>query len=226
MATRTKNPVSGFPRTWQFTDTDGNPVYRIKPRIYTPIRAKIRDNCLKGVAWIMALTCLFVILDSNNVDGAFVGVLAIQAGQALAIFAMLIFYTALRTERVVMSADVIAVRRWWGWKRFERNEPHMFYVTIHDWAVREHERIAEKVHEAAQKGKKLRIKAYFGQSFHIVLSYGGQRHDLMTVYGAKEADAVLGRLQYCDFRLDEAMSGRGGSSGQQSGGSGYAPGGL
>lgn len=226
MAARTKNPVSGFPRTWQFQDTDGNPVYRIKPRIYTPIRAKIRDICLKGVASIMALTCVFVILDANNVDGKFVGALAIQAAQALAVFAMLIFYTALRTERLVMTADAIAVRRWWGWKRFERNEPHMFSIVIHDWAVREQERIAEKVYEAARKGKKKRIKPYFGHSFHLVLSYGGQRHDLMTVYGAKKAEAVLGRLQYCDLCLDEAMSGRGGSSGQQGGDSGYAPGGL
>lgn len=60
--------------------------------------------------------------------------------------------------------------------------------------------------QASAKGKVIQKKAYYGQSFHIVLEYAGHRRDLLTVYGHKETVAILRRLQYCDQRLNEAIN--------------------
>ena len=44
---------------------------------------------------------------------------------------------------------------------------------------------------------------YYGDSFHVVFEYLGQRNDIATVYGHKDASAIVNRLKACDKRLNQ-----------------------
>jgi hypothetical protein len=49
MAQTTRSPFEGKPATWQVADVNGNPAFRIEPRILTPLRATM-VNVPSGVA--------------------------------------------------------------------------------------------------------------------------------------------------------------------------------
>jgi len=51
---------------------------------------------------------------------------------------------------------------------------------------------------AQASGEVIRKTSYYGESFHITLEYVGHRNDLLTVFGPKDALAILARLTACD----------------------------
>lgn len=56
--------------------------------------------------------------------------------------------------------------------------------------------------------KPIRKQRWYANSFHVSFDYLGQRNDIMTVYGQKEAVAIATRLKACDDVLD-ALARRG-----------------
>ena len=60
---------------------------------------------------------------------------------------------------------------------------------------------------AQMKGKLRPGARWFANSFHL-LDYLGQRNDVLTVFGPKEAMAIVTRLNACDNVLD-ALARRG-----------------
>ena len=60
----------------------------------------------------------------------------------------------------------------------------------------------------------------------MILIYAGQRVDLLSVFGAKEAAAIVTRLQYCDRLLNEAIAMSGGISKRPEDDWAEAPGGM
>lgn len=106
----------------------------------------------------------------------------------------------------------VKVLRWYGWKVFDRTLPHKFSALAHDKTRAEQEQIDLAVRKEQARGRIIGKTRYYGESFHIVFEYLGQRQDLLTIYGPKAAKSVLSRLIACDSvmntqtRMDEGIS--------------------
>lgn len=206
MFIRSQNPLSSRPMTIESLDKHGKPKFIIKPLELTPLRCKAVDGMQLAIAVVLGITC---VLDILNLPEFFVEpVIRIIAPAVIAYFFMgWLFRDGLkRSSKIVMTTDAISVRRWHGWVRYNRNLEHQFAVLNHDKTLEERQRHELQTRQASASGKVIQKKAYYGQSFHVVLVYAGHRRDLLTVYGQKEANAIVTRLQYCDRRLNEAIN--------------------
>jgi len=198
------HPVAGRPRTATMTDKDGHPRFTIKPWVLTPFRAQAADAISSLVAW--SIFCAFVLWLFNNhklpagviIAHAAFGFIGYKA------LAMLVHLLMHRSARIVMSTGSISVKRWYGWQRFDRNLEHRFALLIHDKSQAEKLRHDLQVRRASANGRVVQKKAYYAESFHVVLLYAGHRRDLLSVYGQKDATAIVARLQYCDRCINEA----------------------
>lgn len=204
MFIQSQNPLSGRPVTFELLDGHGKPKFTIKPEELTPLRCKAADGFKFLIGVVLSITCILAIL---GLPAFFVEpVLRIIVPAVIAYFVLgWMFRSVLkRNTKIVMTTEAISVRRWYGWVRYNRNLPHQFALLNHDKMREEQQRHEHEVRKASAGGRVLRKKAYYAESFHIVLVYAGQRRDLLTVYGQKEATAIVTRLQYCDGRLNEA----------------------
>lgn len=103
------------------------------------------------------------------------------------------------------------MRRWlFFWRHYSRLLEHRFALQIHDRADEEVRDYDYTAREEAAKGNLIKQQPYYGQSFHVVLVYAGRRADLLTVFGQKDAVAIVARLQYCDRRINQAINMAGG----------------
>lgn len=225
MFIRSQNPLSGRPVTYESLDKQEKPKFIIKPLELTPLRCKAADGIQFAIAVALGIACA---LDILNLPEFFVEpVLKIIAPAVIAYFVLgWMFRDVLkRNTKIVMTTEAISIRHWYGWVRCNRNLEHQFALLNHDKTREEQQRHEFETRRASASGKVIQKKAYYGQSFHIVLVYAGHRRDLLTVFGQKEAIAIVTRLQYCDRRLNEAINiGSGGQTPDEEWN--YAAGGL
>lgn len=208
MTQQVRSPFAGKPATWQTTDCNGLPAFRVEPRILTPLRASTR-NFLTGIGslGIVGYTLLSVA-SADNADGAmfFTGMVFAAGGCVLLHKAL---DTLLRKRvRIMMTLERFSVRKLFGWRHYDRLFPHRFAVLPHDWLQAERDQDEYRMQEAQLKRQAMRKSKLYAESFHISFDYLDQRNDVMTVYGQKETLAIAMRLKACDDVLD-ALSRRG-----------------
>jgi hypothetical protein len=193
----------GKPDTRQTVDREGNLTLSVTPRELTPLRAKAAD----ALAVLNAYGILYLGFHFTNAhmpQNWVLGFMALSIVAALSMFPLVLFWRFLlkKKTRMVMTADRFSAQTWRGWKNFDRTLPHKFAVIAHDKAQAEQEQHDLKIREAQARGRIISKTRYYGQSFHIVFEYVGQRHDVLTVFGQKQALAVAARLKACDGVLD------------------------
>lgn len=233
MQTHFKNPLSGRPSTTERKGRDGLPVFRIAPRELTPLRARLADQIGEGLWWVAILWMAYAFV--NDPDMAVVNGPDLSVGTVLAAGAFFLAgervlkwlaRIALRGSiELVMTADTIKVRQGLLWKRYDRLLEHRFTLQVHDRAEQERRDYDAKVQRAAHS-RVPPFVPYYGDSFHVILAYAGQRVDLASVYGQKQAAAIVARLQLCDRLLFEAIKMSGGISQKPGDDWTDAPGGL
>lgn len=205
MFTLFANPLSGRPATYTLQDRNGHPKFIIKPEELTPLRCKVADGFKFLIVVVLSITSALAIL---SLPAFFVEpILRIIVPAVIAYFVLgWMFRAVLKLNtKIVMTTEAISVRRWYGWVNYNRNLVSQFILLKHDKMGEEQQRHELQTRQAAAKGRVIQKKAYYAASFHIVLVYAGQRRDLLTVYGQKEAVAIVTRLQYCDDRLNEGI---------------------
>ena len=196
-------PYEGWPETHIKRDKAGNLTANITVEVLTPQRAKVAD-----------------FLSSISALGLFAGGLWSLATRAYTPewpeFALLLggpFVAAPLVQRVwrglfkkttefVFTPTRFKVKRTLGWKVYDRVRPHKFVPLEHDKARREQEHHAYLDRIDQTHRRVTRRTRYYGDSFHIVFVYEGQRQDVVTVFGRKEAQAVLDRF----IRIDQIMN--------------------
>lgn len=221
-----QSPLAGNPPTTETTGVDGHPEFWIAPRELTPLRARVADHIAQALGVVLFLYCIIVFLDTR---GAGLYEALLLAGLFLAGARALLWVTrkALRRRtEIVMTVDTIKVRRWLLWKDYARHLEHRFALLMHDKAEEEQRDLNHKARVAGARGVILKQTPYYALSFHVVLLYAGQRIDLLTVYGQKEAAAIVARLQYCDRALNEAIAMSGGISSRPEDDWNQSPGGI
>lgn len=204
-----KSPLEGEPLTRNYADAEGRPGLHVIARPLTA--AMVRAGDVVGGALCLCLTAdvamlLFVVLDY--------GPLAIP----FALMPLLTFdmfqrgYAGLfaRRREVRFTETTFAVRKGRQWETFDRRLQHRFAILPHDRSQEERDEHEHAKQKASLGGRAIMPKRYYANSFHVVFEYLGQRHDIMEVYGPREAHTILTRLIACDSIMDAQMkNGRG-----------------
>lgn len=205
MTRKALSPFAGKPKTRQITGRDGAPVFIVSPRVLTPFRAKIADTL---TLWGAIAGIGFALLRVADMPGATEWHFAAAIGGP--VIAAVVLKDAVRwlfkkRRHIKLSLDEVAVRRFFFWKRFDRQLPHKFSLIVHDKAQAERDMHEFQIMEGQLRKQPVRKSRYYTESWHLSFDYVGQRNDLLTVFGAKDAQAVLARLKAIDEVLDAVM---------------------
>lgn len=206
------SPLKGAPRTKEKRDASNKSTFNITCDVLTPERAMVVDWLLQAVALLLLLA---IVVTCN--DAGWPVAMVIR----LSLFAGLVYLAASYALRdllskqtfIKMNEDYVYTYPYYILtKAYDRKKEHTFTVIQHDKALDESRRHEKAVAEASMRGRLLRKKPYYQDSWHIVYVNGHTRVDLCTVYGAKEASAILNRLMFCDRVLNQQLGIGGGFS--------------
>jgi len=206
MTKKIVSPFDGEPRTEQFTDKSGNTAFRVTPQVLTPLRVKLAEF-LAGMSALGLMGGGFYALTERPDASAWLWG-AVLLGPPLAFpllnrFWQLFFYSE---TKMVLTIDEFKFRSWNGWHKYDRKLEHRFALVLHDKTQKEKDENELAVRQGQARGQVIAPKRYYGDSFHLSFEYLGQRNDVLTVYGHKEALEILARLKACDERLNQLGS--------------------
>lgn len=203
-----KSPFEGEPATAEARDEAGNACFKITCKTITPFRERIVDSLTSVVdygLWGMGVLGLIQSRDPSVL--IFLGGISLIGRRWYRRWIAEEFITS---TTIMISEGAIAVQRgmFSGTETFDRHQVHRFALLQHDKAQDE-----QREHEHGQREDQSRRevelrKPYYQDSFFVVLEYLGQRHDLIEVYGRKDAMAILARLKACD-EMAEAQTRQG-----------------
>lgn len=196
------SPFEGKPETRQIIDQNGRVRFEIEARELTPWRAKIVDALATFFA--LVLTSVFVYAGFKYPEECWVYIFLAPFMPFLfgAMFRLGLTKSLRKQTLLVVSTNEFAVQKGQQWLKFDRRIDHRFSLLPHDKAKKETEDNEFAVRLAQSKGRVVRKKRYFGESFHLTYEYLGQRNDIAVIFGRKEALAVLTRLKACDTIMD------------------------
>jgi len=209
MPDNTISPYEGDPLTTHGVDSKGFSIFTIITKGITPGRAKFADG-----ASVVLVVCFLVVMlaafhphqtpnESMVLGAVFYGVLLF----GYPIFRAYWRYYLKKTTQTMMTAELFMVKRWRGWKKYDRTLAHFFYMIPHDKSKIEAEIIDHNIRQGNVSAAAHTMRCY-SDSFHICLNYHGTRHDILTVMGHKQACAILARLTLCDETIN-AQTGMG-----------------
>ena len=172
--------------------------FTISPRELTPLRAKVADNGAIVLAIGAAIYGFMILQASPMTPDSYYWIPVIGPMVALPLIRKVLRHLLKRSWKMVITADQFKVEKWYGWKKYDRQLPHKFSILVHDKTKLEQEKIELDLRKGKQKDKTYSQLCYYGNSFHISYEYLGQRNDIATVFGHKQALALVTRLQACD----------------------------
>jgi hypothetical protein len=202
MTEKLHSPFAGKPATRQVTDRNGAPAFDVQPRVLTPVRA-MAANWLTGIGVVAGLGFGLVgVASAPNPDSGM-----LTAALVVPVVGGFVLYGALRSVlrkrfHLIFTLEQFSVKGLFGWKHYDRLLPHRFALLQHDWAQAEQEQAEFQAAQAQMQRKVIRRARWYANSFHVSFDYVGQRNDVLTVYGQKEAMAIVTRLNACDNVLD------------------------
>lgn len=196
------SPFDGYPTTRRKTDRQGQPYFTITPAYLTPFGAKCADF-LTGASTIGLLAGSIWLLQGMGhfetwhliaaLGGPFLASPLLKTG----------WRSFLKTsDKITMTQDQLKTGGPLGGRCFDRKLPHKFALVLHDKTRREQEQYELQQRRDQLSGRVTRKTRYYAEAFHVSYEYLGQRNDLLTVFGHKDALAILARLKACDEVLD------------------------
>lgn len=206
---KTISPIKGWPKTRERTDRKGRTTITVTPRVLNPFTAKVSDY---GAAMFTG-ALMFQLASDVAAQGGHLGVMAFAfatGGLAYPVLKPILRFVLKSKVHIRFTKDQFMVRRFGWWRRYDRHQPHSFAAIPHDKAEQEKLELAEQAHKHRMKGKFFKPTKYYADSSHVIFQYHGQRVDVVTVMGVKDATAVLTRLQAVDRLIDGNATGNGG----------------
>ena len=204
---RTESPLKGWPKTKPLHDKEGNELgFRVRAKYLTPGRAKFSETLIHLISacaliayiWAMVAERLGGWQENLTVGAAWVvmGSLLFASRFALGRF----FFG--KVTKLEFLPDTIRIKNGFRFRNYKRTLPHAFDIAIHDRA--EDEENAEREAAIKNKDNESERRKFYRRGFHVIFRYAGQRVDVASVYGRKEAEALLVRLQLLDQLMDAA----------------------
>lgn len=202
---RTRTLSGRGPYIREHRGTDGTVALTVTIRELTPCRAKIADRgaLVSGLVFFCLLAYGAVMVPTQSWQAW----LAVFALPLMSFPLLWLVYRHLIAKRTLVefTPEDFRVKTLLGWRHFDRRHAHAFALLPHDKAPDERDAHDLAMRKAQLKGKAIRKKRYYGDSFHLSYDYLGQRNDLMTIYGHKRALAVQARLRACDEVMDGVL---------------------
>ncbi len=223
MPAKTISPLSGFPSTTQYINAQGQKEFKVAAWAPTPSCVRARDALLS--CWAVVLVVYGLLVAARcNFDLVPIAVIAAAGGLAYGTV-WVVLNAALRIYfNVRLTQDRVITNPFPFWSRhYDRKEGCGFALAPHDLMLQEQRAHELAQAEAAHRGKVLRKKPIYGDSYVVIYWNGSQRVDIAVIYGVKAASAVVTRLQHLDHLLDHEL--RTGAS-SQGGHMAAEPGGL
>lgn len=204
------SPFHGEPRTEQFTDENGNTAFHVTPKALTPLRVKLAEFLALMSCLGLALGGFNALTQAQHPADWLWWLVLLGPWLAYPLLNRLWRLNLRKETRIVLTIDQFKFMSWKGWRKFDRKLPHRFALILHDKTQAEKDAHELAVREGQARGQVIAPKRYYTDSYHLSFEYIGQRNDVLSVYGHKEALAILARLKACDDILDaEARMGDG-----------------
>lgn len=198
MPAKTISPLAGFPHTTQYINAQGQKEHKIADWAPSPGCVKARDSILGAWGVVTGAYGLFVAAQCNFELGA---IAVVCTGGCLAYgVAWTVVRAALRLRfKVRVTPDLVIITRYLIWSRhYDRKEGRGFALIPHDLTLHEQRAHELAQAEAAHRGKVLRKKPIYGDSYYVVYWNGSELVVIAVIYGIKDASRVAVRLQHVD----------------------------
>lgn len=210
MRTKARTPFDGGPVTHHGRDAEGVPQTTVIAAAVGPWRAKLFDGLsLTSAIGITALTVYEIALAGGASTAGLLGTLALPFATHFGLKHALRLACPNRVP-IVFTPERLSFRRFWGWRHFDRSIPHRFALIPHDRTEREKLWLEFVERKFRHKWWCWSRRRYFGESYHLIYEYQGQRNDILSIHRHRKAVALLARLQACDQEIEaKARTGRG-----------------
>lgn len=199
------SPFHGYPKTRQYDDDHGHPAFKVVPSYLTPTGARIADTIGIGcMVWFVLLGVASLGNPAAQGGGLFAIIIPILLLAAIQAMCRSFFKTQTKLE---LTNEHFIVYGAFGSRQFDRSLPHRFTLIPHDKTEEEQEKHLLEERQAQSRGQIIKKRKYYGDAYHLSYEYLGQRNDILTVMGKKDALAIAARLKAIDDVLN-ANSGR------------------
>lgn len=204
------SPFEGGPATHAYMDASGLPVIEVTMRGLEPFGMKV-GQVTGGLTFVASIAAAIAAGSQPGVDDPGVLGSAIFGGGAFMGGTIYALCAATKAE-VRFTPTAFMLRRdgllRGHWQTFNLAHPHHFTMLPHDKATQEQRALQSKKDAAARHGATANLEVIYGDSYHISFNYFGQRNDVITIYGRKEATAIHQRLNAC-LQIMKARAGNG-----------------
>lgn len=205
----------GGPKTTDTIDDYGVPTIEVRPVAVDPYWKKVARWV--GVA-VLIPAVMYLAVDLMNSPGKEADWIGAGFGLLFALCCVRMLKDSISTVKrhVKFTPTAFLVKRGefpFGhhWDVFELNQPVRFTMIPHDHALWEREDNEYRKASASTNGRAIKPDSLYQNSYHVCLEHFGQRHDIITVLGRKEATAILTRLKAC-LEINKARAGKSGST--------------
>ena len=203
MTAKVISPFEGAPKTCEWVDDQGRTWFEIQTHTLTPLRAKVADLVAGSAALGLSGNYLYQALQMPEAPPLAWAAVLLAAPLTHPVFRKISRWLGKSYTDIHISEDRFSVRQEWRWRHYDRKLPHKFTLLVHDKAQREAQRHELEVRQASARGQVISKRKYYGDSYHLIYEYVGQRVDVVTIFGRKEALRIQERLNACDQVLKQ-----------------------
>jgi hypothetical protein len=191
------NAFAGGPKT-TFFNANGQTEIKIEASHLRPGDARAADNEAVITVLFFIIGSVFAAIHEQNLviavvvaicGFASIGYLKAESRKMATKVATIVF-----SETTIFVMEEPELFRKDRWRTFDRRHPHRFVLVPHELARQEEDLIQHR----QRMGASGRPTRYYSESFFVVLDYLGQRLDLAEVFGQRNANDILARLNLCD----------------------------
>lgn len=204
------SPFKGAPFTRAYIDKDGNQCFAVTAHALHPFWARVTIYAAIASAIAMFVAGIVGLAMDGGTNFVSYGIVPALSGLAffLVLFGLRLILRS--TVKINLTPDQVHIRKSIRSRSFERSHPLGFVLLPHDKAEKERERHAFLDRKYPPRWWSWKRKKFYGASYHVALTCFGERYDILTVYGEKNAKAIQARLKACDAVVDGAQHGDGG----------------
>lgn len=196
----------GEPKT-KLENADKDPVISVEASYLSPEDAMGADAMAALAAWGGVLFSIWTMVQERQFTaGPVILFLAAIIGREF--LALWLRDRMRRTVSIRFTETEFRMKHRDDWTGYNRRHPHRFVLIAHDKAQAEKDEHDYRRQKASANGAAIRLKRYYSDTSIIVFEYLGQRIDVAEVLGAKNATAILMRLNLCDEFMNGVASNR------------------
>lgn len=206
--TKTINPFSGFPKTSEKADKNGNRRIIVMPRAAGPVTAHIADKSTLALSVLCVMAAIIGAASLNESSAVYRWALIAAPIPAFFAIRYVAYFLLSHSISVVFTSEVIRVRKLVFAKVYDRHQPIKFVLRDYDEGGLI-QKVAENRAKIAPAFRYLfPAEDYYKKSHVLCLELMGQQIDLMVIYRHRQANLICARLNAVHNSID-CYSGRG-----------------